>query len=54
MVESVLAPKSIFETGYGIDVWQMHLCLPKNDKQERSSNWEEFGWEICVCEREKS
>ena len=46
MVESILTPTSIFETGNGIDVWQVYQFLPKNDRQESSLNWEGFVWEI--------
>ena len=46
MVVHVLAPTSIFKTGNDNDFWQMNPFLPKNDRQERSSNWEDFVWEI--------
>ena len=46
MVEAELAQMSVFVTAIGNDFWQMHPFLPKNDRQERSSNWKEFGLEI--------
>ena len=47
MVEAVPAQKSIFGTRIGIEFWQVHPFLPKNDRQERSSNRKEFCWEVC-------
>ena len=42
----VVVPINIFQIEIVIDFCQIHPLLPNNDRQGRSSNWDEFGCEI--------